>query len=213
VTTSSDAYNGFEIQDRGPEGRVVRTMNLLGRLMLLFVIVPVIELMLLIELGQYVGFLPTLLLVMATGIGGAALARLEGLRVFYQFQQELAKGQIPGQALLDGISVLIGGAFLLTPGILTDFVGFSLLFPPSRRWIQRLVRARLEQQIKDGGIQVMSMGPGVRFGFGGGFPGGASGFGGVPTSGQGPETGDPVEEQLRRPLDPTQGIVVEQEEE
>ena len=93
-------------------------MNIIGRLALLFVVVPIVELMLLIELGQYIGLLPTLGLVMLTGVTGAWLARAEGLRVLVQFQKELASGQLPGQALLDGISVLIGGALLLTPGVL-----------------------------------------------------------------------------------------------
>ena len=76
--------------------RVVLYMNTLGRLALLFVVVPIVELMLLIELGQLVGIVPTLALVVATGIGGAAMARAEGLRVLFQFQQELAQGRLPG---------------------------------------------------------------------------------------------------------------------
>jgi UPF0716 protein FxsA len=132
-------------------------MNLLGRLALLFIVVPILELVLLIELGQLVGLLPTVGLVVFTGVTGAWLARAEGVRVFFQFQQELASGRLPGQALLDGISVLVGGALLLTPGVLTDVVGFSLLFPPTRRWIQGRVRARLERQIRDGSIRVVTM--------------------------------------------------------
>ncbi len=135
-------------------------MNVLGRLALLFVVVPIVELMLLIQMGEWVGILPTLALVVTTGVGGAALARAEGLRVMFQFQKELAQGKLPGQAMLDGASVLIGGAFLLTPGVLTDLVGFSLLFPPTRRWIQRRVKARLEAQIKDGTVRVVTLGSG-----------------------------------------------------
>jgi UPF0716 protein FxsA len=90
-------------------------MTVLGRLALFFVVVPVIELVLLIQLGQVVGLWPTLALVVFTGVTGAALARLEGLRVLFQFRSELASGKLPGQAILDGISVLVGGAFLLTP--------------------------------------------------------------------------------------------------
>ncbi|MEE2847235.1 MAG: FxsA family protein [Gemmatimonadota bacterium] len=161
-------------------------MNTLGRLALLFVVVPIIELMLLIELGQLVGIVPTLALVVATGIGGAAMARAEGLRVLFQFQQELAQGRLPGQAMLDGASVLVGGAFLLTPGVLTDLLGFSLLFPLSRRWIQRRLKERLERQIADGSIRVVAMGPGMGFG------------GATPQQGPG--------------LDPSKGIVVEPEE-
>ena len=133
-------------------------MTTLGRLALLFVVVPIIELMLLIQLGQFVGLMPTLALVIATGIGGAAMARAEGLRVLFQFQKELAQGRLPGRAMLDGASVLVGGAFLLTPGVLTDLLGFSLLFPPSRRWIHRRLKERLEQQIADGSIRVAAMG-------------------------------------------------------
>lgn len=181
-------------------------MNLLGRLALLFVIVPIIELVLLIQLGQIVGLWPTLALVVLTGVGGAALARAEGLRVFFQFQKQLAQGQIPGQAMLDGISVLVGGAFLLTPGVLTDFVGFSLLFPLSRRWIQRRVRKRLERQIKDGTIRVVTMGPGGLGGFGfGGFGGGF----GEAAPGEPGRPEEPAEPELRRPLDPSKGIEVE----
>jgi UPF0716 protein FxsA len=171
-------------------------MNLLGNLALLFVIVPIVELMLLIQLGQVVGLMPTLLLVLATGVGGAILARAEGVRVFFQFQRELASGRLPGQAMLDGIAVLVGGAFLLTPGVLTDLVGFSLLFPPTRRWIQRAVRARLERQIRDGTVR-------VSFGTmaGGGFRGPDDG------SVTGDEDGSSRERDAR--LDPSKGIVVE----
>jgi UPF0716 protein FxsA len=133
-------------------------MNLLGRLALLFVIVPIVELMLLIQLGQVVGLAPTLLLVIATGLTGAWMARAEGVRVFFRFQKELASGRLPGQALLDGLSVLVGGAFLLTPGVLTDIFGFSLLFPLTRRWIQRRARAALERRIRDGRVQVVTLG-------------------------------------------------------
>jgi UPF0716 protein FxsA len=161
-------------------------MTVLGRLALFFVVVPVIELVLLIQLGQVVGLWPTLALVVFTGVTGAALARLEGLRVLFQFRSELASGKLPGQAILDGISVLVGGAFLLTPGILTDFAGFALLLPWSRRWIQRRVRRSLERQISQGAIQVVSMGPG--------------GFGRW-TGASAPSGGEA--------LDPRKGIVVE----
>ncbi|MDH3272550.1 MAG: FxsA family protein [Gemmatimonadota bacterium] len=171
-------------------------MNVLGRLALLFVIVPIVELVLLIQIGQVVGLLPTIALVVFTGVTGAWLARAEGVRVFFQFQSELASGRLPGQALLDGISVLIGGAFLLTPGVLTDVVGFSLLLPFTRRWIQRRVRGRLEKRIADGSIHVVTMGSGGTWGFSGGGP-----FGRPPTQGG-----------AEKPLDPSKGIVVEPDE-
>ena len=169
-------------------------MTLLGRLALLFVIVPVLELVLLIRIGQVVGLWPTLALVLLTGVTGAALARLEGMRVLFQFRRELAAGRIPGQALLDGISVLVGGAFLLTPGVLTDLAGFALLLPLSRRWIQRRVRKRLERGMAEGTIRVVSMGPG--------------GFGRWGSRGTGP-AGHDQGAGAAPGLDPSKGIVIE----
>ncbi len=126
---------------------------MLPRLMLLFIVVPLVELAILLQVAQWIGLLPTVSLVIATGIAGAALARHQGLRAFVAVQQELATGRLPGRALLDGLSILVGGAFLLTPGILTDFAGFSLLAPPSRRWLQRAARRRLERRMRDGTVQ------------------------------------------------------------
>ena len=161
-------------------------MSLLARLALLFVVVPILELILLLELGQLVGLWPTLGLVLATGVAGAALARAEGMRVFWAFQSELAAGKLPGQALQDGISVLVGGAFLLTPGILTDFVGFSLLLPPTRRWIQARLRSSMEKRIRDGSVRFVVTGAGPLGGFGfrdgdGSFQGGPFGGGSQPS--------------------------------
>jgi UPF0716 protein FxsA len=135
-------------------------MAFLSRLAFLFVLVPILELMLLIRVGEWIGFWPTLGIVVVTGVTGAALARAEGMRVFWQFQKELARGRLPGQALQDGIAVLVGGAFLLTPGILTDLTGFTLLFPPTRRWVQKRVRAALERRIRSGAVRFTVMGPG-----------------------------------------------------
>jgi UPF0716 protein FxsA len=128
-------------------------MALFGRLALLFLLVPILELVLLIKLGQVVGLWPTLGLVLFTGFAGAALARAEGFRVLLSVQRELAAGRLPSRALLDGISVLVGAALLLTPGVLTDVAGFLLLLPPTRRWVQRRVLRSLERRIRDGTIR------------------------------------------------------------
>ena len=129
-------------------------MSVLAKLALLFVIVPLLELALLIQIGQVVGFLPTMVLVVVTGIVGAWLARLEGLKTLWKLRDDLARGQLPGQAIIDGMSILMGATLLLTPGVITDFVGLILLLPPTRYAIQRFARNRLKQQIKDGVIQV-----------------------------------------------------------
>jgi UPF0716 protein FxsA len=167
-------------------------MNVIGSLALLFVLVPILELVILIRLGQFVGLWPTVAIVLLTGAVGATLARLEGMRVLLQFQREVAAGRLPGQAMLDGISVMIGGVLLLTPGFLTDIAGLSLLFPPTRRWIQRFVRERLERGISDGSIHVVGMGGPAGFGT----------WGGGPPRGPGAPPG----------LDPSKGIVIEPEE-
>ncbi len=162
-------------------------MSFLSRLAILFILLPIVELMLLIRIGEWVGLWPTLALVVVTGATGAALARAEGMRVFWQFQQELAQGRVPGRPLQDGIAVLLGGAFLLTPGILTDITGFALLFKPTRRWIQARVRRSLEQRLRAGTIRLTVMGPG---GFGmpfGGRPGGDGAPGGGTPHGLDPE--------------------------
>jgi UPF0716 protein FxsA len=194
-------------------------MNILGRLALLFIVVPILELMLLIRLGEVVGLLPTLALVVFTGVTGAWLARAEGLRVFLQFQRELASGRLPGQALMDGICVLIGGAFLLTPGVLTDFAGFSLLFPPTRRWMQRRIRKRLERGIADGSVRVVTMGSfgarGFGFGasdFGGGAAGGDAGADGTVEIGRRPRADGGGRSRPAPPgMDPSKQIVIDEE--
>ena len=141
-------------------------MTILSRLALLFVGVPLLELYILIQLGQVVGLWPTIGLVVLTGFAGASLARLEGLRTFWKLQDRLARGELPGSALFDGLAILLGGALLLTPGILTDILGFSFLLPPTRRFLLGRIRKRMEKGLKTGTIQVIRFG-----GFGPGFGG------------------------------------------
>ena len=133
-------------------------MSILGRLALLFVIVPLLELALLIQMGQWVGVRPTIDLVVLTGVGGAVLARAQGLRTMWRLRHDLANGRIPGQAIMDGMAVLAGGALLLTPGVLTDLIGFSLLVPGTRHLIQKRIMARLERRIQEGAVQVVTGG-------------------------------------------------------
>ncbi len=133
-------------------------MSILSRLALLFVAIPLLELFLLIRLGGAIGLMPTLALCVLTGVAGAWLARREGLRALFSFQERLTRGGVPGRALMDGLCILLGGALLLTPGLLTDVVGFSLLLPPSRRWIQDRMKRRIERQLANGTIRVTTFG-------------------------------------------------------
>lgn len=113
------------------------------RLVLVFVLVPIVELILLIQMGRWVGLWPTLGLIAVTGIVGAALARREGLRAWRAFQREASEGKMPGRPILDGLCIFAGGALLLTPGLMTDLLGFGLVLRPTRRWLQDRVVGRL----------------------------------------------------------------------
>lgn len=123
------------------------------RLGCLFVLVPVTELALLIWMGREMGVWPTLSLVVGTGFLGAALARREGMRTLIAIQQELAEGRLPTRSLLAGGAVLVGGAFLLTPGVLTDLAGFLLLFSPTRALVFRWVQRRMKTALTRGTLQ------------------------------------------------------------
>ena len=117
----------------------------LARLIILFTVVPLIELALLIKLGNVIGLWPTILIVIGTGVLGAALARSQGTQVVSAIRAELAEGRPPTESLLNGLLVLVGGVVLLTPGLLTDLLGFSLLVPSTRNWFKRKLQGRLKK--------------------------------------------------------------------
>lgn len=126
-----------------------------GKLLILFTVVPLLELYLLILLGNAIGFWPTVAIVLVTGMLGAWLAKREGLRVFRKWQNALSEGRMPEEGVLGGLLVLVGGVFLVTPGVLTDVCGLLLLIPPTRRAIGNVVRAHFEQKIQQGSVRVV----------------------------------------------------------
>lgn len=132
---------------------------MLSRLLLLFIIVPAVELLLLIQMGQWIGVLPTVGLIIVTGIVGAYLTRQQGMQVWRRMQQELQSGQMPGEALLEGAMILVAGAVLMTPGVFTDALGFLLLIPPTRKLISRFVSKQIQRRIANGQIHVQGFGP------------------------------------------------------
>ncbi len=136
-----------------------RKPSLFGRLLLLFTIVPVIELTLLVWLGEQIGLWPTVGLIAATAVIGSALAHREGLSALARFRARVASGDVPGDELIDGILILISGAFLLTPGVLTDVVGFLGLLPPTRAIIKRIVSKRIKQSLLSGSVSVSTWPP------------------------------------------------------
>ncbi len=106
-------------------------------LLLIFILVPVIEIYFLIKVGDVIGALPTVLLVVFTAFLGVFLLRWQGLSTLYRVQTSLQVGELPAEAMVEGLLLLVAGALLLTPGFVTDTVGFALLMPPLR---QRLAR-------------------------------------------------------------------------
>jgi UPF0716 protein FxsA len=108
-------------------------------LVLLFVLVPIAEIYVIIQVGQEIGALWTVLILIVDSLIGARLLGWQGRRTWGEFQAALAAGRIPHREILDGVLIIIGGAFLLTPGFLTDIVGLLLLIPPTRATFRRLL--------------------------------------------------------------------------
>ena len=121
---------------------------MLLRLLLLFTLVPLVELSILIWIASRTDPWFTVGLVLVTGVLGATLARWQGTRCWLRVHEELAAGRVPGSPLLDALMILVAGALLVTPGVLTDLLGFSLLTPwfrnVMRRWLKRRYQARLD---------------------------------------------------------------------
>ena len=119
---------------------------MLLKLFLAFTLIPLVEIYLLIKLGQNFGAITSILLVIFTGILGAYLARMEGLRTLFRIQETLREGRMPGEELLDALLIAIAGLVLITPGFITDVVGFFLLFPFTRmlvkNWLKERMRAK-----------------------------------------------------------------------
>ena len=112
------------------------------RLLAAFILVPLVELYLLLQLSQITSVTTTLAIVIVTGIIGTFLARREGLMAWIRFQTALAEGRMPSREIQDGLMIVFAAALLLTPGLLTDAVGFLLLIPPGRNLIRRFVLSR-----------------------------------------------------------------------
>ena len=101
-------------------------------LLLLFIVLPVAEIYVIVKVGEAIGILPTLALLIVDGFVGAALARSQGAAAWRRFNEALAAGRVPAKEVLDGAMVIVGGAFLLAPGFITDVIGLLLLLPPTR---------------------------------------------------------------------------------
>jgi UPF0716 protein FxsA len=130
-------------------------------LVLLFVLVPIAEIYVIIQVGQEIGALWTVLILIVDSLIGARLLSWQGRRAWASFQSALAAGRIPHREVLDGVLIILGGAFLLTPGFITDAVGLLLLFPPTRAWFRRLLTRTLLRPSRLGWTRVVVTGPGA----------------------------------------------------
>jgi UPF0716 protein FxsA len=138
----------------------VRKARGVSRLLLLFVLLPAVELMLLIEIGSRIGTLRTIALIVLTGIVGASLARSQGLGVIRALQRETSEGRMPAVPLIDGALILVAAALLVTPGVLTDVFGFACLVPVFRSGLRGMLLRRLERAVREGTVHVYSSGGG-----------------------------------------------------
>jgi UPF0716 protein FxsA len=112
----------------------------MGFLVILFIVVPIAELYVIVQVGQLIGLWPTLALLLADAVLGSMLLKHQGRGAWRRFNEALAQRRFPGQEVADGVLIVIGGTLLLTPGFLTDIFGLLLLIPPTRAVARRVLR-------------------------------------------------------------------------
>lgn len=126
-----------------------------SKLLLIFIGVPILELILLFKVGQIIGIGYTIVMIVVTGFVGVLLAKQQGFIVVKQLQNTLSYGQMPGDAILDGIFVFAGGLVLLAPGFITDTIGFLFLLPSSRRIFKEYLKNLLKQYLSTGHVRII----------------------------------------------------------
>ena len=121
-------------------------------LAVLFLIIPIVEIFILIKSGEIIGIFPTIILVILTAVIGAALLRQQGLSTLARFQKNMSQGKLPAQELVEGILLAVGGALLMTPGFVTDTIGFLCLLPFSRKLMTTTIIKKSAEKVKSGVI-------------------------------------------------------------
>ncbi len=112
-------------------------------LFLMLLCLPILEIAVLVQVGGMIGLGSTILLVLITAVAGTFLLRQQGLSLLFSAQQQVAQGRLPAETMVEGVAVAVGGALLLTPGFLTDTIGFACLIPWSRRILVTQIKRRL----------------------------------------------------------------------
>lgn len=123
---------------------------MLSKLLFIFIAIPLMEIMLLIKLGDAIGFWPTLLIQVGTGVLGTCVARVQGLMVWNKIAMEMQSGRMPTDEMVNGFLIFAAGVILMTPGLLTDIAGFSLLIPYTRNIFKTWLRRKLEKRNEPG---------------------------------------------------------------
>ncbi|MFC6441503.1 FxsA family protein [Bowmanella sp. JS7-9] len=118
----------------------------MGKLFFLFVLMPIAEISLLLNVGERIGGWNTVALVILTAAAGAYLVRQQGIETFFTAQQKMQQGQLPGQEMAEGLLLVVAGVLLVTPGFITDGIGFLLAFPLSRKYFVKALMARMVVQ-------------------------------------------------------------------
>jgi UPF0716 protein FxsA len=126
---------------------------MIGRLLFLFIFVPLLELYILIKIGGALGAFQTVALVVLTALLGVVLVRFEGLRTLQQIRQSLAQGIVPAEEMVDGVLIFVGGILLITPGVLTDLFALVLLVPFTRTIFKRWLRRRFDRMVAAGNVR------------------------------------------------------------
>lgn len=112
---------------------------MIGRLLILFLFIPFVELLVLIRIGNWIGFWPTLTLLVVMALLGFVMVRSQGLSVINRIKSDLSRGTPPAQGLTEGLLIIVGGVFLITPGLISDFIGLLLIFPATRKQLSKLI--------------------------------------------------------------------------
>lgn len=125
------------------------------KLIPLLIIMPILDLYILIRASQTMGFGITILLIILTGIAGYYLAKSEGKLVIRNINKEMSQGNVPGNELLSGFCILVGGFFLLMPGIITDIIGITMVIPGTRNYYKRYIERWLKRLINRGYTNIL----------------------------------------------------------
>ena len=124
-------------------------------LALLFLVLPVAELYVIVQVSGQIGFWNTLGVMILVALAGSWLIRHQGAKAWRRFNEQIAMGQVPTREIADGVCIILAGALLITPGFLTDVVGLLLLFPPTRALLRGIIVRRAQRRQAEGGVRII----------------------------------------------------------